>query len=118
MANPALLLPLAAAALGACASLVEPEPPARSVPASAAARTAGSGGSARGETAAALLPGSGTTRLDLGVFAPRGDLGDLDDGVFAQVAFGRELASFLSVEASIGYLEADGTNVLGAADVD
>lgn len=45
----------------------------------------------------------------VGMFAPGGDLGDLDDGVAADLTMGRDLLPAVSVEAQVGYLEAEGT---------
>lgn len=56
-----------------------------------------------------LLGGDGYTRLALGAFAPASDLDALDTGVYGHVAFGTDLLPFLAVEASLGYLDAEGS---------
>jgi hypothetical protein len=58
-----------------------------------------------------ILGGKGYTRFSFGSFMPAGDLDDLgfDDGFYGDVAFGSELLPFLAVEASLGYLFADGS---------
>jgi hypothetical protein len=43
-----------------------------------------------------------------GVFMPGGDLGDLCDGVMATLIMGRDLVPAVSVEAEVGYLDAEG----------
>ena len=62
----------------------------------------------------ALLPkrgdgiGNSYTIAKVGAFMPAGDLEDLDDGVYFEGIFGRELLPFLAVEGQIGYLATDG----------
>ncbi len=53
--------------------------------------------------------GQSYTIAKLGTFMPAGDIEDLDDGFAAELIFGRELLSFLAIEGSLGYLQADGT---------
>jgi opacity protein-like surface antigen len=50
----------------------------------------------------------GYTMLKLGAFYGQGDLEDLDTGLAAEVVFGKEILSFLAVEAALGYIQADG----------
>jgi hypothetical protein len=52
--------------------------------------------------------GRSYTKVRAGAFVPEGDISALDDGIAADVTFGRSLLPFLAVEASLGYLEADG----------
>jgi hypothetical protein len=52
------------------------------------------------------------TIAKVGTFMPSGDIQHLNDGVAAEVIFGRALLPFLAVEGSLGYLQADG-NFLG-----
>jgi hypothetical protein len=51
---------------------------------------------------------SGYTIAKAGWFSPDGDIDGLDDGAAVELAFGRKLIPFLSIEGSIGYLSADG----------
>lgn len=55
-----------------------------------------------------VLGGQGYTRFSAGSFMPDGDIDALDDGFYAQVAFGSDLMPLLAIEASVGYLSADG----------
>lgn len=48
------------------------------------------------------------TIVKAGTFLPSGDLTDLDDGVAGELIFGRSVLSFLAIEGSLGYLNADG----------
>lgn len=52
----------------------------------------------------------------VGIFLPSGDIDSLDDGVSAEVVFGRQLLPFLSLEGSLGYLATDGQ--AGGSDFD
>jgi opacity protein-like surface antigen len=56
-----------------------------------------------------VLGDSGYTRFSFGAFSPDGDISSLDDGYYGQVAFGTDILHFLAVEASLGYLSADGS---------
>jgi hypothetical protein len=52
--------------------------------------------------------GGGYTVLKVGAFYGQGDLDDLDTGLAAEVVFGKELLSFLALEAAVGYISAEG----------
>ncbi len=49
------------------------------------------------------------TRLRLGAFEPAGDISALDTGFWGDVAFGKEVLSFLAIEGSVGYFRSDGS---------
>jgi hypothetical protein len=57
-----------------------------------------------------LLGVDGFTRLRFGSFTPTGDIDALDTGLHADLAFGSNLLPFLGVEASLGYISAEGSN--------
>ncbi|MBX3461707.1 MAG: outer membrane beta-barrel protein [Planctomycetes bacterium] len=112
----ATLLPLAFVPLAACATATRSG--FRSTPAGLPAANLVAARAA--EPAEASFPGPvapAPRRIDigtsytiakLGLFQPSGDLDDLDEGSAIEVLFGRRLLSFLAVEGSLGYLEADG----------
>lgn len=60
--------------------------------------------------------GKSYTIAKVGVFVPDGDIGSLDDGIGAELIFGRALLPFLALEGQIGYLAADGR--FGSTDLD
>lgn len=52
----------------------------------------------------------GYTRISAGVFAPAGDIDQLDDGFYGQIAFGTDLTRFFAADISVGYLRAEGAS--------
>ena len=58
----------------------------------------------------AVFGKNGYTRLSAGLFSPMGDIDSLDDGINAQLAFGRGILPFLSLEAAVGYINAEGSS--------
>ena len=63
-------------------------------------------------TAAAPMPligGDGYTKFSLGSFTPAGDIDALDTGPYAQIAFGGDVIPFVSIEASLGYFNVQGS---------
>jgi hypothetical protein len=110
--GPAALLALLCVA--ACATT--PDPLRVAAPFSTPGGEAGTFGADIAAPAPAPRRGDGIGRqytiAKIGTFMPSGDIEHLNDGVAAEVIFGRALLPFLAVEGSLGYLAADG-NFLG-----
>jgi opacity protein-like surface antigen len=60
--------------------------------------------------------GKSYTMAKFGPFYPEGDIEALDNGIAAELVFGRSLLSFLAVEGTLGYLTTDGR--FGSVEVD
>jgi hypothetical protein len=93
---------------GACTMLVspragslDPEPPRLAAAAEAAAVPAA-------PAPRKLLGGGSSTRIKGGAFYPAGDVSGLDTGFWGEAVFANEIIPLVSIEGSVGYVEAEG----------